>query len=206
MANLAFDVQLDTSELDRVAKRITKDDKKNFRKAIGTSLSRTRRGVRALTSQVIRERYNVQAKRVKDGTHLTPVDRANWQFKLVGRNKPINLIHFRGKGGPPRWIRRGVSVAVQLGDRKVIRRAFIRTDIHGNPRVFTRFDGGQKLPAREMRAGYHTGKVRTGIRALKGPSIADMFFEVEIDEKVADFAQERFAQELDRNLRFFLGR
>lgn len=206
MANPAYDVQLDDSEIRRLQKDLSKGARKAVHKAIGTSLSRTRRGLKVLTSKSVREHYNIKSRPVKKATVLTRINRSSWSFHLIGRENPISLVHFSGKAGPVRPVSAGVSVAVEKGRRKIIKNAFLRTDIHGNRRIFSRFSGGQKLPKRKMKKGRYAGKERTVIRALKGPSVADMFFEVEIDEIVAEEVRERFSREISQNLRFFLGR
>lgn len=206
MANPAYDIKLDDSEIRRLQKDLSKGARKAVHKAIGTSLARTRRGLKVLTSKSVRQHYNIKARPVKKATVLTRLNRSNWSFRLIGRENPISLIHFSGKSGPIRAPKAGVSVAVEHGKRKLIKRAFIRQDIHGNRRVFSRFEGGDKLPERQMKAGRYAGKKRTVIRALKGPSVADMFFEVEIDEIVAEEVRDRFSREISQNLRFFLGR
>lgn len=188
-----------------MAKDISVGARRAVHKAIGTSMARTRRGVKKFSSKAVREHYNVKAGQVKKKTLITALNRSTWSFRIIGKEDTINLIHF-SSGSAVRQNKRGVSVAVEKGKRSVIRHAFIARDVGGNKRVFTRYDDGAPMPKRLMKSGRSAGKKRTTIRALKGPSVADMFFEVEIDEKIAVDLQQRFSRELSQNLKFFLGK
>ena len=162
------------------------------------ALNRTRRGAQQRVSTLIRGRgevrYNIPARRAKDGIRVTPL--RNDAFFVIGSNKPLSLTSFTGTrdlfaSG------RGVSVAIRKGERRRIASGFIRQPT-GGPQVFQReFIGGG-------RSGKQVG--RYPIRRLVGPSIANMMDRNEAEEDLAGFLNERFDSELSRAIRFALQR
>jgi hypothetical protein len=201
------DVKLDSSEVKALEKVFGITAPRELKKSMRRALSRTRSGSKTDTSKRVREEYNIQARRLKKDVVLTRPNYSSFSFRVIGRKRPISLISFRGKGGPPRQVASGVSAAVELGSREVIRHAFIRTGLNGNKQVFTRYArGGGLLPKVRMSRGSNAGQVKRKLRALKGPSVADMMLGSEVEKTLGDTAQDRFLTELQRNLKFLLGR
>lgn len=201
------DVKLDSSEVKELEKVFGITAPKELKKSMRRALSRTRSGAKTETSKRVREDYNIQARRLKRDVVLTRANYSTFSFRVIGRNKTIGLMSFRGKGGPPNPTNAGVTAAVKIGKRQLIRHAFIRTGMNGNRQVFTRYSRtGRLLPKKEMRRGRNAGQKKTQLRALKGPSAADMMAGVEVEKPLGDNAQERFLTELQRNLTFLLGR
>lgn len=188
------DVKLDSSEVRALEKVFGVTAPKQLKKSMRRALSRTRSGARTETSKRVREDYNIQARRLKRDVVLTRPNYSSFSFRVIGRKKPISLISFRSKSGPPRQTKTGVSAAVEVGKRKLIKHAFIARGAGGNAQVFTRYLGN----------GRKSG--RLPVRALKGPSVADMMLGAEVEKTLGDTAQERFLTELNRNLSFLLGR
>ena len=151
------------------------------------ALSRTRRGAQQRVSTLIRSRgqvrYNIPARRAKQGIRVTPI--RGGSFFVIGSNKPLSLTSFTGT----RELiasRGGVSVAIRKGERTRIASAFIRQPT-GGPQVFRReFISGQR--------GQQVG--RYPIRRLVGPSIANMMDRNDAEDDLAGFLQERFDREL----------
>ena len=188
---MARNVSVDSSEVRELEKIFGTTAPKALKKALRRSLRRTRTGARTQASKKVREEYAVKAGRLKNDIVLTRPNFSNFSFSIIGRKKPIGLTNF----GRPRQTKAGVSVAVEKGKRKLIKRAFIARGVNGNTQVFTRFVRKGQPPSG-----------RLPIRSLKGPSASDMFTGAEVDETVAEFAQDKFLTELERNLKFFLGR
>lgn len=188
------DISIDSSEVRELEKVFGVTAPKKLRKSMRRALSRTRSGARTETSKRVREKYNIQARRLKKDVVLTKPNYSSFSFRVIGRKKPISLISFRSKSGPPRQTKTGVTVAVETGSRKLIKHAFIARGAGGNAQVFTRYLGN----------GRKSG--RLPIRSLKGPSAADMMLGAEVEQPLAETAQERFLTELQRNLSFLLGR
>jgi len=192
---LAGDISVDSREVRELERIFGTTAPKQLKRAMRTSLRRTRTGANKEASKAVREKYNIQAGRLKKDVVLSRPNFTNFSFRIIGKRKPIGLNSFRGQSGPPRQVKAGVSVAVEKGSRELIKKAFIARGLNGNPQVFTRYVRKGQPPSG-----------RLPIRALKGPSASDMFAGVEIEEPLGEFAQERFLDELQRNLRFFLGR
>jgi|SRR5690625_1376709 len=200
-------ISLDSSEIQQLERVFGITAPRELKKSMRRALSRTRTGARAATSKHIRETYNVKAGRLKKDTVLTRANYNSFSFRIIGRPHPIGLLNFSSRGGPARQTKAGVSVAVKLGGRKVIRHAFIAQGLGGGRQVFTRYGkGGALLPRHRPHTGANAGRLVRKIRALKGPSVADMFDTTEIHEMLATTAHDRFSSELSRNLKHLLGR
>lgn len=205
------DVSLDSSEVQELERVFGTIFPRELRKSMRRALSRTRTGARKSVSDHIREDFNVLAGRVRQDTVLLRPNYARMEFRVIGRNRTISMMNFRGKSGPPRQVATGVSVAVRQKKREVIRHAFIAPDLRGKPRVFTRWTrDGQPMPKHYPDRGRYSAPgiryKRQKLRALKGPSVADMMETAGVYEPLAEEAQSRFMTELSRNLKFFLGR
>lgn len=152
-----------------------------------TALSRTRRGAQQRVSTLIRDRgevrYNIPARRAKQGIRITPL--RNESFFVIGDNKPISLTSYTGTRDLVRS-GRGVSVAIRKGERTRISSAFIRQPT-----------GGAQVFRREFMSGEQGRQVhRYPIKRLVGPSIANMMNRNDAEADLADFLQERFDNEL----------
>lgn len=201
------DVKLDSSEVKELEKVFGITAPRELKRSMRRALSRTRRGAKTETSQRVRDDYNIQARRLKRDVVLTRANYSSFSFRVIGRNRTIGLMSFRGKGGPPNPTKAGVSVAVKIGQRKLIGNAFIRTGLNGNKQVFTRYSSsGKLLPKHRPTRGANAGKTKTKLRAIKGPSAADMMLGAEVEKPLGDNAQDQFLTELQRNLKFLLGR
>lgn len=200
-------VELDSREIQQLERVFGITAPRELKKSMRRALSRTRTGARQKTADHVRETFNILAGRLKKDVVLTRPNYSAMAFSVIGRKRTIGLLNFRGKGGPARQTQAGVSVAVKHGERKLIRHAFIATGLGGHRHIFTRYSRtGTPLPYHRPAVGRYQGDRRQKLRALKGPSVADMMNTTEVYEPLADEAQQRFLNELSRNLRFFLGR
>lgn len=211
MAGRGF-IRIDDSELRELEGLFSGILPKEISRARGIALSRTRRGTASRVSQHLRTKgdikYNITAGRIKKGLTVTSI-RERSSFNVIGEAKPISLTSFIGT----RELKRGgVSVAIRKGKRTKLPTAFIARGLRG-PRggganqVFSRFSSKNSLlPKKRMSKGFHKGKVRTQIRALKGPSVAGMMRVGDVEADLAEFLLTRFNTELDRAIRFALSR
>lgn len=204
---MSFDIQIDDREIRRLENDVSQDVRTGVKRAQRRALSLTRRKSGTLVSGHVRETYNIQARRLKRDVVLTRANYSSMSFRVIGRPGPISTIRFRGKAGPARKTQRGVSVAVKIGERRVIRSAFKATALGGNEQIMSRFaPDGTPLPFRTMRRGRYAGQRKQVVRVVKGPSAANMLFETEVDEPLAAEATTVFLSEVDRQLRLFLRR
>ncbi|MFW5816484.1 MAG: phage tail protein [Wenzhouxiangella sp.] len=183
MASNGF-IRIDDSQVRELESLFSGILPKELTRARRTALSRTRRGAQQRVSTLIRDRgatrYNIPARRAKDGIRITPL--RNQAFFVIGSNKPISLTSYTGTRDLIRS-GRGVSVAVIKGQRTRISSGFIRQPT-GGPQVFRReFAGGKQVG-------------RYPIRRLTGPSIADMMARNDAEADLADSLQDRFDREL----------
>ena len=206
MARSGF-IRIDDSQLRELEGLFSGVLPRELKSAQRIALNRTRRGAGSRVSQYLRTkgkiRYNLPAARVKLGLTITSVSQAS-SFNVIGDPKPISLTTYSST----RQLQSGgVSVAVRKGARVKIQTGFIRPGLGGAPQVFTRFGrAGSLLPKKEMEKGYHEGKIRTQIRAMKGPSIAGMMRAADVETDLADFLLDRFNTELVRAINLALRR
>jgi len=200
-------IRIDDSQLRELEGLFSGVLPRELKSAQRIALNRTRRGAGSRVSQYLRTkgkiRYNLPAARVKLGLTITNVRQAS-SFNVIGNPKPISLTTYSST----RQLQSGgVSVAVRKGARVKIQTGFIRSGLGGAPQVFTRFGrAGSLLPTRNMRHGFHAGKRRTQIRALKGPSVAGMMRAAQVEDDLAEFVAERFDPELVRAINLALRR
>ena len=180
-------IRIDDSQIRELERTFSGILPQELTRAKRTALGRTRRGAQQRVSTLIRDRgevrYNIPARRAKEGVRVTPL--RNDAFFVIGSNKPLSLTSFTGTRDLIAS-RRGVSVAIRKGQRARIASAFIRQPA-GGPQVFRReFESGN--------SGKQVG--RYPIKLLVGPSIANMMDRNSAEADLADFLQERFDSEL----------
>lgn len=199
-------IRIDDSQIRELESLFSGILPRELTRARRTALSRTRRGTQQRVSTLIRERgqvkYNIPARRAKDGIKLTPI--RNEAFFVIGSNKPLSLTSFsrtnqlmggRTRDGRPKGS--GVSVMIRAGKRARIYSAWI-----AQPSI-----GGQQVFRREFKSGSSGAQVgRYPIKRLVGPSIANMMDRNSAAEDLADFLQDRFDSELKGAIRYALQR
>ena len=191
MADRGF-IRIDDSQIRELERTFSGFLPKEMTRARRTALSRTRTSTKQRVSTLIRERgevrYNIPARRAKDGITLSPI--RNDAFFVFGSNRPLSLTSFSGTRDLVAS-RRGVSVAIRKGQRVRIASAFIRQPT-----------GGAQVFRREFESGNSGKQVgRYPIKRLVGPSIANMMNRNSAEEDLANFLQERFDSELAGALR-----
>lgn len=196
MASNGF-IRLDDSQIRELESLFSGILPRELTRAQRTALSRTRRGAKQRVSTLIHkrgeQRYNLPARRIKEDIVVTTLKKQS--FFVLGKKKPVSLIDYsktnRIDGG-------GVSAAVIKGERFKMWTAFIRPGVgSGKQLVFSRFSSdGQHMGRRTMKRGRYKGKRREVIRAVTGPSVADMMNRNNAEADLADFLQDRFDGEL----------
>jgi len=97
-------------------------------RAINHSVAKAKTGA----SRDIRGQYNVKAKDLKSALALFKASRAKLEGMLIATGRPLPIMAFRA-----RQTKKGVTVDV-MGQRKLIRGAFIATMASGHTGVFAR--------------------------------------------------------------------
>ena len=186
--------------------------KLNFANLVGgieekaTVRALNRAGDQSMTaaSREIRRVYNLRAAAAR--AQIKVRDRASHghlYFTIRIFSKRIPLIEFAA-----RQTRRGVTVAVKKGNRKLIPRAFIATTKSGHRGVFARIEGKQRADAPfrfgkgSGRRGREWGKPDLPIGELTTLSVPAMFLERTVRSAVARVAMDSFARNFEQQLKF----
>lgn len=124
-------------------------------KAVARALSKAGgkaiRSMKVASSQNVRQRKRLSVKRVNSSLPLSfPKGAASninslvWTMRVSGKSMPV--VDY-----PHRQVRKGVSVVINVGKRKVIESAFVATMRSGHTGVFRRaFSGAPRLPIEEL--------------------------------------------------------
>jgi hypothetical protein len=100
--------------------------------AIARAINHTLAKAKTAASREIRQEYNVKAKELKAGLSINKASRTFTEGMLIATGRPLPLIAFGA-----RQTKKGVTVDV-MGQRKLIRKAFIATMDSGHTGVFGR--------------------------------------------------------------------
>ena len=152
----------DLAQMLRTLQAASKDAPKAFKLALNASRRIAKKDSATQSAKV----YNVAEKRIEQD--LTAKAIQGYEFSIIGRKRkrgPSLVAYGATKGA------RGLAVTVIKGrGQKTIRAAFIANGVGGTNRLaFIRT--GIK---RAMKAGRYKGQIRQPIKALYGPSVADM--------------------------------
>lgn len=162
--------------------------KQDMNRATAIALNRTADGVRAEAMRRIRKNYNVAARELSRGFTIRKAYAGNLRSIVYASGKPLNVGAFGA-----RQVKKGVSVAIKSGGRKIIRGAFFMTiGNNGYRGVFERkFVSG--------RSGKRYG--RYPIRAVTTVDVPGLFRQEIVKEQLAAIVPERFRTELARAIR-----
>lgn len=159
-------------------------DAAEIRKATYRSLNRAADGLKTDASRKIRERYTITNKALSPAFYIR---RATW-YELAAvvsaSGRPLPLIGFAA-----RQVKRGVSVAVKKGGRKILAGSFIARMPSGHVGVFMR-KGAKRLPIAEKFS----------------VSVPGMFGAKEVQAVLADLVTDRFSKAMEQNLNFAVSR
>lgn len=139
------------------------------------------RALKAESSRVVRARKRLKVKRVNAALPLTfpkgrDISDLVWRMDVSG--EAVRVVDY-----PHRQTRKGVSVAINVGKRKLIKGAFLATMKSGHRGVFKR-----------------EGKARLPIDELFSTRVSDVFGDAGMIPAVQERAQLVFSQTFDRVL------
>jgi hypothetical protein len=126
--------QIDVSDAVRTFRGLHTDlTGAQFDKNVAGALNHTARKVRTRTSIEVRRLYRIKAKDVKKSISLGPamVTNLTATIRISGKRLPIRAF-------PHRQTRKGVSVSILKGPRRVIHKAFVSSMGNGHQGVFAR--------------------------------------------------------------------
>lgn len=152
----------DLAALLRDLQAASKDAPKSFKLAMLSARRIAKKDSADQSAKV----YNIAADRI--GKDLTSKGITGYDFSIVGRKRrrgPSLVAYGASRGAA------GLTVTViKSRGPKVIRSSFIANDLSGKNKLAFVRDGAKRI----MRAGRYAGKFRQPLRALYGPSVADM--------------------------------
>lgn len=158
------------SQLNQMRKRLERLNR-NLDKERGRAMKDTRRRTLAETNRDVREEYAIKLSPLKKRIRATPVQ--DDQFTVSSSDAPITLAQF----GAPRQTRKGVTVSIRRqSGRELFKSAFIPPSIG--------------IPLRRR------GPARLPVRALYGPTAADMVREDDRLERIFRFAGANLRKQL----------
>lgn len=170
--------------------RASVDDfsKKKIKKAVAIALNRTADRVMTEAMRSIRQEYNVTARELRRGFKIKPrAWESSWRTAVVASGRPLNVIGFS-----PRQTKKGVSVVIKGGVRKIIPHAFIaRITV---PNGAGEYRGVFERKFKSGRGGERWGKYP--IRSVSTVSVPGLFRKQIIGESLARIATDRFHTEL----------
>lgn len=171
-------------EIDRLLRHIDRDLKPAAKKAIVPTLNRVGRKAFTVSKRTLSKQMGIAQKGFKREVFLIKANRDRLHVTLVGRGKPIELIHFKGT----RQTAVGIASSA-WGKRKVYKGGFIATVGTGHRGTFKR-KGDARLP----------------IKTLWGPSVPTTMEDETFQDAIDKVVEENFEQEFDRNYRRFTER
>ena len=132
---------------------------KEIEMATRGALNDTASHIRTVASREIRDKWNIKKKDLDPFIKVEKATRAKLEAKVEMRANPIPLSKFGA-----RQTRKGVSVEVHKGKRKILKRAFFAQMGSGHSGVFRRKAKSRKqgkpyrsLPVREVKTGAWAG-------------------------------------------------
>jgi hypothetical protein len=146
------------------------------------ALNKVAANVRTASGRAIRQRRSLNASVVNKAMAITRATRSTLRSSLRVTGRPIPLKDYKA-----RQTRRGVTVSVTTGTRKLVKSAFIVETLSGH--VFSR-----------------TGKGRLPIEKLVGPSLPSTFLQESVKLAWLTVAKDAMVKRNAEELRFELSK
>lgn len=181
------------SDIERALARLNALEQQVVPTAAARALNKTASQARTEAARLIKARYQIGTRVISRAITLTQrANRAQLTAVVTVTGRPLPLLAFRA-----RPTRRGVSVEVTRGARKLIRSAFIATLRCGHKGVFARgrYAGGRFIP--------HPG--RLPITELMTLGIPQGFRNRVVEQALRHKVREKFPAIFDHELAFALG-
>lgn len=168
-------------------KTASADSDKSFKLAMNGS----RRKSKALTQTICAGEYNVSKDRIGKDLAVRAVNGYSYEITGRKRRRGPSLIEY---GASQTSSGLAVTIRKDKGAKR-IRSGFIRNGLSGNLLAFVRSG-----PARVMRLGRYEGQRRQPLKALSGPSVADMLNNETVFSGIQDNFFSTVSEELSNRL------
>lgn len=167
--------------------KFIKTEIKNMNNAVkkATTSASTKTAAQGLTfaKRTIREDYNIKAADLGKVMKKTKAYKGR-HASIIATGRGIALSKFRA-----RQLKKGVSVSVKKGTRKLLPGRFIATMKSGHKGVYTR-----------------KSKTRLPIKELYGPGAATLFGSRRVMRKTVSFIRQKYPVIYEQNLKYFMGK
>lgn len=135
--------------------------------------------------------HNINAKRVRESSG---VKRSGSVVELTGYDRPTGLLQFGAKASKTGGV---TATTLKSSGAFTLKHAFAATGLSGNRQIFSR---DLKQAKRAMTKGNYIGKKRRPIKAMYGPSVAQILRNKDRQERLYKFGQKRLSVEIRRQL------
>ena len=170
-----------------------------FNLAVARAINHTMAKAKTGTSRDIRGQYKVKAKELKSALALFKASRVNLDGMLVATGRPLPIMAFGA-----RQTRKGVTADV-MGQRKLIRGAFISTMNSGHTGVFARGNySGYTFQFRDKRVKRHSNDLP--INEITTSSVPKMMQNNAVLDNLKRGLDEDFPSRLRHELSFLMSK
>lgn len=183
-------IVIDTRELQALQKQLA-GSSKNIRRDMGRALSSTQRATRTEATKAAAASYTTSTRQIGANVRASKVNTDGLSFTLTGLKTPIGLQHYRHTASR----RNGVVASVKKGGPSARLPSAFKASV-------SKFGGGGSSKRIFMRARLPGGGQvgRLPIQALFGPSVADMFANPILQDRVGTFALKKLTIEITRQI------
>lgn len=169
---------------NRLKERLETMKKSGANKAATRAINTSMRSTAAEAAKIISQDYNIKSSDIKKIIKFKFAKGADISGLLTAKSRPVSLLMYKA-----RQIRKGLSVAVRRGARKVIESGFVA----------------------KMRSGYNStwkrvGKKRLPIKEQLGPTIPFLMNSDEYADSLQQYAKDNLVKNLKREINYELNK
>ncbi len=182
------------SNFDEVAVKFNKYGK-NVDKAVVSALNKTATQGRVFASKEVRKEYTVKSKYIKRGISVYKATKIKYSATITAKGKRLPLSQFSVSQN-----KRGTTIHVRRGHKKLLKHYFIATMQSGHKGVFVRF-GEKRIPTKGKYA--KTKIKRQPIVERYTLCVAQMFRASKVIKDLKRHVINRFPVILDERIAFY---
>lgn len=171
-------LRVESKSVAQLAKRLERVST-NLPRDMRRTMVSAQRGARTEATRAARQVYTVKAQKIATEWKVSNVDTAALAFTLTGLRRPLGLFNYDANRGA-----KGIYAAVKRDGKRVV-----------IARSFGALSGGTLVPFQRV------GRARLPIRALKGPSPADILANPLVHRDLGAKFLQRTERELVRLIR-----
>ena len=182
---------IDSRDLQALQRRLA-GVSNNLGRDMKRALSSTQRATRTETTKAAADGYTTSTRQIGANTRVSKVDTTDLSFTITGLKAPIGLQHFKHSATR----RNGVSAQVKKGGGAQRLPTAFKSSV-------SNFGGGGGASKRIFMRARLAGGGQVGrlpIKALFGPSVADMLANPAIQNRVGAFALNKLSAEITRQI------